>query len=275
MKNIYFIKFLMISVIISCKGNNTKEIKIQETSNKLNVDSTTIDSLSTGSKKEILHLISLFKKRDIQAIAEKINYPLEREYPIPAIQTKEEFIKRFDQVFDEYLVKTVANSSITQWKEVGWRGIMLDDGIIWMVNSDGIISTVNYQSEYEKKWINELIASEKSTIHPSLSIYKTPIYKFKTKNYLIRIDEVNDNVYRYASWKVNQTDTAIPDLILTNGEMNFEGSGGNHVIAFTNGEYVYNVYRNILSESEEQDVTLVIEKNGKTILSEAGVLIKQ
>ena len=39
---------------------------------------------------------------------------------------------------------------------MGWRGIMLNDGVLWMENSDGIITAVNHQTDIEKKLRIEL-----------------------------------------------------------------------------------------------------------------------
>src|SRR5690606_40506133 len=64
-----------------------------------------------------------------------------------------------------------------------------------------------------------------------------------SKNYLIRIDELTNDNYRYASWKIGEKESSKPDIIIDNGKLKFEGSGGNHVIIFTNDEYTYKVDR--------------------------------
>lgn len=61
---------------------------------------------------------------------------------------------------------------------------------------------------------------------------------------------------------------------MNNGELEFQGSGGNHVITFTNGKYNYKVYRNIIGEENTPDITLEVEENEKTILHQNGTLIK-
>ena len=77
---------------------------------------------------------------------------------------------------------------------------MLDNGIVWIESSNGRITAVNYQSDFEKKLKTNLIANEKVNLHSSLKTFKNPTYKIKTKNYLIRIDELSNNKYRYASY---------------------------------------------------------------------------
>ncbi|MBN8574190.1 MAG: hypothetical protein J0M05_09780 [Candidatus Kapabacteria bacterium] len=218
-------------------------------------------------------VIALFKEKDIDRISNKISYPLYRQYPIPRIKDKEELKKRFSEVFDQILIDKIVNSKISQWSEVGWRGIMLNNGDLWMANSDGVITTVNYQSDFEKVLRTNLIAKDKENLHVSLKTFQSPIYKIKTNKYLIRIDELTDYKYRYASWKIDEKETSKPDIVLNNGQWEHQGSGGNHVITFVNGIYIYKVYRNIISEDNSPDITLEIEKNGEIILTADGTLI--
>lgn len=219
-------------------------------------------------------IIALFKEKDIDKISYKIYFPLYREYPVPPIRNKEEFRQRFNEIFDKTLIDKIVNSDIDQWSEVGWRGIMLDNGVLWMGNSDGVITAVNYQSSFEKKLREELIAKDKETLHISLKAFEDPIYKIKTKNYLIRIDQLANEKYRYASWKVNEEEFSEPDLILNDGELDFLGSGGGHVITFINYNYTYKVYCNEIGAADMSEITLEIEKNGRIILSEEGTLVR-
>jgi len=221
----------------------------------------------------INNVIALFQENDIDKISRIINFPLYRQYPIPPINDKKEFTKRFSEVFDQDVIDEIANSKIEQWSEVGWRGIMLDTGILWMANSDGIITAVNHQSNLERKLRKDLIAREKENLHNSLKSFESPTHKIKTEKYLIRIDELAADKYRYASWKIGEKESSKPDIILSNGKLEFEGSGGNYVITFVAGNYTYKVYRNTIGEENSPDITLYIEKEGKVILRDNGTLI--
>ena len=219
------------------------------------------------------NIITLFKQKNIDKIVSITNFPLRREYPIPNIENEKELKKRFNEVFDKILIDKIANSKMNQWSEVGWRGTMFERGILWIDSYSGRITAVNYQSEFEKKLIKDLIAKEKEDLHISLKDFESPTYKIKSKNYLIRIDELSNGKYRYASWKTGKKESSEPDIVLKNGMLEFSGSGGNHVITFTNGNYTYKIYRNILVEIGQPDITLEVERNGKTILTEDGTLI--
>lgn len=220
----------------------------------------------------IKRVISLFAERDVKKISNIIRFPLDREYPIPPIKNKKEFQKRFAEVFDEVLINKIATSTIDQWVEVGWRGIMLDSGSVWMANSDGIITGVTYQSEVEKKLRGDLINKEKESLHVSLKTFESPTHKIITKNHLIRIDELIDDKYRYASWKRGTPESSKPDLILDNGVLEFQGSGGSYIITFLNGDHTYTIYRNVIGSSDTPAVSLEIEKDGKVIAEENGRL---
>ena len=239
-------------------------------------DTTVEQTLSKAQIDSIKRLITLFQNKDIDQIANKIAFPLNRAYPIPSIKNKAEFKQRFIEVFDNTLIDRIANATLDEWEEVGWRGIMFDRGLFWMANADGVITAVNYQSDFEKKRKQELIAEDKEKLYPSLKTFKSPVYKIETPHYLIRIDELEDSKYRYASWKIGKSEGSQPDLILNNGSLEFDGSGGNHVITFTNENYTYFIYRWYIMETENSsDITLEVAKDGQTILTEDGNLLME
>jgi hypothetical protein len=281
MKHIKLTTLIFGVLLLGCNQTETKTTKVSIKKSAAKTEDKALkqekpddnEKLSDDKVESINNAIELFKSNNVDKISNIISFPLDRQYPIPSIKNKNEFNKRFSEVFDKILIDKIANSKIEQWSEVGWRGIMLDDGVVWMTNSDGIITAVNYQSDFEKKLRKDLIDREKENLHNSLETFESPTYKIRTKNYLIRIDELTNDKYRYASWKVSEKETSKPDIILNDGELEFEGSGGNHVITFVQGKYTYKVYRNIIGEESSPDITIEIEKDGKTILSEDGTLI--
>ncbi len=231
------------------------------------------EELDASKKANVSNIISLFKRNNVNDISNMISYPLQREYPIPDIKNKKEFRQRFSEVFDKILIGQIARSKTAQWTEVGWRGIMLDNGLVWIDSYSGKILAVNYKSPFEKNLREKLIQKEKENVHISLKKFEIPVYKMKTKQYLIRIDEISDGKYRYASWKAGSKENTPPDIILNNGKLDFLGSGGNNVITFTSGNYTYKVYRNIITEENGAEATLEVEKDGQIILSQNGTLI--
>ncbi|MDF2515473.1 MAG: hypothetical protein K0R59_769 [Sphingobacterium sp.] len=229
--------------------------------------------INVSKKARISHIISLFKQKNFHDISTIIKYPLKRENPIPDIKNPREFEQRSHEIFDQTLIDLIAGSTTEQWTEVGWRGIMLDHGTVWIDSDLGEITAINYQSPVEKQLKQTLIQQQKDHIHHSLKEFKNPVYTIRTKKYRIRIDELTNGKYRYASWKIGSKENAQPDIILNNGELDFNGSGGNHVITFTNRNYNYKVYRNILAEKNAAAITLDVEKDKRKILSQRGTLI--
>lgn len=216
----------------------------------------------------IQKVINIFKTKNKTKIADLIYYPLRREYPLKDVKDKDDFIQRFDDIFDTKFLDHVAMSKINDWSDVGWRGIMLDDGVIW-IDDVGKIETINYQSPKEKQQLANAIQADKNELPKNLQNFEKPFYLIFTKNYKIRIDEKSEGVFRYAAWKI-KNQKSDPDMVIENGNLEFQGSGGNHTITFKNNGYTYTVYINELGTVDTPDATLEVSKQEKTILTEDG-----
>jgi len=244
-KSIYFILFLFTFFIANAQDELTKE-----------------------HKEVIARFIGYFKTNYKQNVAKNVSYPLKREYPLPEIKSKEEFIRRFDEVFDRKLIDLIVNSNPAKdWSAVGWRGIMLGSGSVWL-DYDGVLTAVNYQSDVEAKKIAKLVALEKSGLHTSINKFVKPVIILLAKKYRIRIDDMSAGKYRYASWKIDAKIGDKPDLIILNGEFVPDGSGGNYHYTFKNGKYIYECGITVLGEEDSAPAYLTIYKDGKEILSE-------
>lgn len=213
-------------------------------------------------------LIEAFKVNDRGAISKMITYPLSRKVPLPSIKNESEFISRFDQVFDAHLVNTIVNSDPEKdWRAMGWRGIMLSNGIVWL-DTNGKVWSVTYESTSEKNIRNKLINKQKKSLHESVSNFKKPILEWQTKSFHIRIDDVGNNNFRYASWSINKLTTEKPDLVLLNGKITFEGSGGNHHYIFKNGDYLYRCYVSVIGSDTSPPGNLDVFKSDEILLSQ-------
>lgn len=234
------------------------------------------DKLTKEHKEIIEDFIGCFKTNDRQKIAENISYPLKREYPLPEIKDKKEFLKRFDEVFDSKLIATIIKSNPSKeddWSAVGYRGIMLDKGSLWL-DYDSKLLAVNYQSDIEAEKLAKLVALEKLGLHPSINKFVKPVSILLTKKYKIRIDDMGTGNYRYSSWKRAAKIRDKPDLIIMNGKFVSEGSGGNHHYTFKNGKYVYECGITLLGEEDSAPAYLTIYKDDKEILSESADIVQ-
>lgn len=216
----------------------------------------------------VTSFIKVVKSGNIEKLSSKIKYPLNRTYPIPPIKNKQEFVKRYKEVFDDNLTKKIINSKVeTDWDAVGWRGIMLLNGELWL-DTDGKLIAVNHQSRLEAKEQARLINVDKNSLHSSISNFAQPVLVFETAQYRIRIDDLGNNNYRYASWPIKSKMSDKPKLILTNGKFTPDGSGGNHNYQFKSGDNLYTCFIIVIGEKDAPPAQLVISKAGKEILSQ-------
>ena len=231
------------------------------------------DSLTAAHKKEINTFIAEVKAGDKAAVAKRIHFPFEREYPIPVIKNKEEFIKRYNEVFDAKLTGLISKTDAGHdWYAGGWRGIMFLDGEVWL-DYDGRLTAVNYQSDAELKIKEQFIAKDKKSVHASISKFARPVHVLKTSKYLIRIDDLDHANYRYAAWKASAKMTDKPDLIITNGKYIADGTGGNHSYVFKKDGYVYECQILIIGAEDSPPANLVVYKGKKELLSQPAQII--
>lgn len=214
----------------------------------------------------VTNFVELIKNHDIEKLKHQISFPLKRDYPLPDIKNEIDFITRFDDFFDNTLVAEIVNSNYkNDWVSVGWRGIMFNPGKLWL-DYDGKVIAVNYQSSKEKKDRERLIAIDKKNIHNSVSKYLQPKLLLETEKIRIRIDELSNGEFRYASWPVNSKMSEKPDLVINNGTWLPDGSGGNNYYEFVNGTYKYVCSINVLGTAETPPADLKVFNNGIEIL---------
>lgn len=218
-------------------------------------------------QKFIKSFIDNVKNNKKEAVAAMIRYPLSRENPIPSVKNKAEFLKRYDQIFDAVLKNEIIKSDpVKNWSEVGWRGIMLNQGTIWF-ETDGKLKSINYQSKAEEALKDKLIAAQKGKLHSSIANFKAPVYILETSKFKIRIDDLGKQNYRYASWSAKQAMSEKPDLVITNGEWIPDGSGGNSHFNFKKGNFLYRCDINVLREKDAAPASLVVFQNDKEIVN--------
>ncbi|MBU75685.1 MAG: hypothetical protein CMK63_01685 [Pseudoalteromonadaceae bacterium] len=223
---------------------------------------------ATKHIKIVKPVVAAFKAGDKAAIAERVHYPLQRKAPLKDIENKQMLIDKFEQVFDQQFVESIANSNIRHdWEMMGWRGIMFDSGKLWL-DFDGSIWAVPYQSDAEKTLREALIEEQKQALHETLREFTQPILTWKTKKHLIRIDELAENQYRYAAWDIEQSMLDEPRLVITGGTLSFDGSGGNHFYTFMNNGYRYVCHVIVLGTEQSPAGQLEVFKNNVQILSE-------
>lgn len=98
----------------------------------------------------------------------------------------------------------------------------------------------------------------------------------KTKKFKVRIDKQPDGNYLYQSWGANTKITAKPSMIISNGELIPDGSGGNYYFEFNNNGTIYQVWRNYLTASAKKApyTLVVIDANGETLVRQDAQVVK-
>lgn len=110
--------------------------------------------------------------------------------------------------------------------------------------------------------------------HAAFQVPKTVI--IKTKKFKIRIDKQPNGKYLYQSWNANAKMTTKPNMIISDGELVPDGSGGNYYFVFNNKGYTYQVWRNYLTDSAKKaPYTLTVtDDNDREIVSQDGYVVK-
>tara|TARA_R110000782_G_scaffold140_3_gene350 strand:- start:2406 stop:3632 length:1227 start_codon:yes stop_codon:yes gene_type:complete len=215
----------------------------------------------------IQKLIDSVVANDRISIADMVAYPFNRRHPLPSIVDRNDFIARFDQVFDDELRQMIESSSSHNWNSVGYRGIMLGNGQLWM-DYDGTIIAVNHHTKLEDSVIDLLNRSNDLRFHESVKSYESTILEAWTDGFRIRVDLLSDGTYQYASWSSGTSTHDEPDLILRGGSRVSDGSGGNHHYSFRNGAYEYNLHVAVLRKRKTDLGWVSVSNDGAPVLRE-------
>ena len=102
-------------------------------------------------------------------------------------------------------------------------------------------------------------------LHPSLQHYYELSTYFITKGFRVRIDQMPDGSYRYASWPRSRETSTKPDLIIYGGRYDEAQS----CYLFENDGYIYKV--GVYSHTSDRNTFrgLTVEKAGKVLLQQA------
>lgn len=138
----------------------------------------------------------------------------------------------------------------------------------------GTFTLAQFSFAYAKETPNDLKIKTSVTNSVNQQVPKTVI--IKTKKFKIRIDKQPNGKYLYQSWNANTKITAKPSMIISDGEMIPDGTGGNYYINFNNEGHNYQVWRNYLTNSAKKaPYTLVVyDTNDREIVRQDGLVVK-
>ncbi|MGL6128188.1 hypothetical protein [Chryseobacterium artocarpi] len=138
----------------------------------------------------------------------------------------------------------------------------------------GTFTLAQLSFAYAKETPNDLKINTSITNLVNQQVPKTVI--IKTKKFKIRIDKQPNGKYLYQSWNANTKITAKPSMIISDGELIPDGSGGNYYFNFNNEGHNYQIWRNYLTNSAKKaPYTLVVyDTNDSEIVRQDGVIVK-
>ena len=95
--------------------------------------------------------------------------------------------------------------------------------------------------------------------------FDNEIVFMQTNKFKILLDYLSDGSIRYASWSKDKNISEKPDLILKNGILKYDGTGGNHSYIFKNYNYTYECVINVIVPDSYPDAFLDIYKGNENI----------
>ncbi|MBR3079493.1 MAG: hypothetical protein IKH01_06725 [Prevotella sp.] len=105
-------------------------------------------------------------------------------------------------------------------------------------------------------------------LHQSLSQYIRLAKYFRTKNYIIRVDKMDNGDYRYASWKSSSTISNEPELVVMGGK--YDEKMDSYTFYYEGVEYIvgYNEDKHLSEGGFEHHEFLMVRKDGNVLLKE-------
>ncbi|MBQ2883145.1 MAG: hypothetical protein IJE43_05135 [Alphaproteobacteria bacterium] len=204
-----------------------------------------------------------------QIIAEYVEYPYVRKNPLPDIEHKEDFINNYEMIFDDELKQAINDSKIEDWAEVGWRGIMLYGGMLWL-SDDGKLKATNYYTDKAREYVAKWYDNDENKIYESLRKYNNNIVIFKTDTKLGRIDEINtdeyyDSQYRLALWDKNGKMSDKPEILISDGIVEYYGTANNTEYHFKSEDYEYVFFVNYVGPMDMKPYEFGVYKNNEEL----------
>jgi hypothetical protein len=174
-------------------------------------------------------------KNDRQAVANLVQFPLLNEKPLAPIRNAREFLAHWDEFFDATNTPALIASDAEQY---GWRGIALLNGAVWF--EKGKIRAINSQTAAYQKALQVAINQDSAKLYVSARGFDKVTFQCRTKTLYIRAQQHGDDL-RYFAWKKGASLLTKPELELTGGKYDPQGTGGNYNLEFNNNGFTYSL----------------------------------
>lgn len=222
------------------------------------------DTLSgiVKSERAIQKIIEYGREGNLEKLAQMVDYPLMRSYPLPLIRDSVDFVNYAGIIWDDSLKQVFRNLKIEDWSQYGWRGFSFANGVyLWVGETK--ISDINYDSKREQELKEKLFREDIAMLHPSLQkgIRETwlSIKDVKGKFYG-RLDLMTNKKYRLSLYDKSQKKSELPFFVATDSIWNQEGSMANMYLMFVKGSVTIEIlqsyyYPTVMYYIEKGDTT--------------------
>lgn len=136
-----------------------------------------------------------------------------------------------------------------------------NDLYVPVVRSDGITDRYNLY-RWNGLQFDSIGDVGNHRLHASLQDYFDLASYFVTKGFRVRIDQMGDDTYRYASWPRSKETSSKPDIVIYGGK--YDEQQGCYI--FENDGYFYKVGKSSRASHNDNFWGLVVEKDGKVLL---------
>ena len=98
-------------------------------------------AISEDANNIVTNFINTIKEDNPEKIADLFTYPIIRWSLVPNINNKQEFLEKYDMLFDEKLKQRIINPN--NWKIMKSGQAMMNNGEIWL-DYDGLVISFPY-----------------------------------------------------------------------------------------------------------------------------------
>lgn len=201
----------------------------------------------------IRHFVKALTDRDAVGLEQHVRLPFERHYPIPKIETMDEFVAAIPSLFGEEALKRLSESSaFRDWEMVGWRGFAHKTVGVWLSDDDPVeLEAITDLSAEEIALWEECARREIASLHESLRDgVACPILSFVTEDGSVRgrIDLLGERLevraferdvykYRLSVYNASTSIRSVPDAVVM-CNCRHEGSPGGDIYTSEDGQYL-------------------------------------
>ena len=191
--------------------------------------------LLTNHKNAIKKFQEDVRSKNRERIASHFKFPFDIGYPLPDIKDKNDFIARYELLFDKFIEEEISCSN--DW--CSWHGVTCNSGHLLFgdVDSSGnlIATFIRLHPKAYYEVLEREIDIQRQSLHPSLHKFRRPIVVARSESCIFRVDEIVPGELRLAIWTQGKTMKDCPDYVNKDGFISQVGSSGCPDWLFVNG----------------------------------------